>query len=308
MTGKIFGRWTVLDDFITTPKGEKKWHCRCSCGTERYVLERALKSGGSLSCGCLRKEEVKKANSHDLTGKIFGDLTVLEQVDAGNRNGGLWWRCRCTCGKICEYPATLLATGKRTHCGCKSVKTTTISDISGQRFGRLTALCPTEKRDAKGFVLWHCACDCGREVEISYNNLVYSNQRSCGCQKREHEQRLTSFLSHVDGTSLEALKSKKIPVDNTTGYKGVYLIKGKYVAKIVFQKQQYYLGTYENIADAAAARQEAEKAIFSTALPFYEKWQRRAEEDPQWAAEHPVQVRVKRDGCDHLYLEMQPNI
>lgn len=33
------------------------------------------------------------------------------------------------------------------------------------------------------------------------------------------------------------LKSKKIPTDNTTGYKGVYLIRGKYVAKIVFQNE-----------------------------------------------------------------------
>ena len=41
----------------------------------------------------------------------------------------------------------------------------------------------------------------------------------------------------VDGTSIDAIRSKKVPKDNTTGYKGVYLIRGKYVAKIVFQKK-----------------------------------------------------------------------
>ena len=50
---------------------------------------------------------------------------------------------------------------------------------------------------------------------------------------------------------MDALKSKKVPTDNTTGYKGVYLIRGKYVAKIVFQKKQYFLGTYENIEDCS---------------------------------------------------------
>ena len=32
-----FGRWTVLGDFATTPKDERKWRCRCDCGTERYA-------------------------------------------------------------------------------------------------------------------------------------------------------------------------------------------------------------------------------------------------------------------------------
>ena len=48
---------------------------------------------------------------------------------------------------------------------------------------------------------------------------------------------MQTFLTHVAGTSVDMLKSKKIPTDNTTGYKGVYLIRGKYVAKIVFQNE-----------------------------------------------------------------------
>ena len=67
------------------------------------------------------------------------------------------------------------------------------------------------------------------------------------------------------------LKSKKVPTDNTTGYKGVYLIRGKYVAKIVFQKKQYFLGTYENIEDAAEARREAEEVLFDGSAKHYRK-------------------------------------
>ena len=70
---------------------------------------------------------------------------------------------------------------------------------------------------------------------------------------------------------MDALKSRKVPTDNTTGYKGVYLIRGKYVAKIVFQKKQYFLGTYENIEDAAEARREAEVVLFDGFAKHYRK-------------------------------------
>ena len=302
------GRWLVLDQYIKTEKGEKKWLCRCECGTERYVLERTLKYGGSLSCGCLRKEHATQAVAHDLTGKHFGDLTVIGKSEKATANRGVWWKCQCSCGNACEILGTLLVMGRKTHCGCKTVKKQPISDITGQKFGRLTALYPTDGRTAKGSVLWHCRCSCGNEVDVSYNDLLYTNVKSCGCQKKEHDKALCGFLNHIDGTSLEMLGSTKLPTNNTTGYRGVYFIKGKYVAKIVFQKRAYYLGTYANIEDAVQARKEAEEAIFQTALPFYAAWQTKAEHDPEWALENPGRVKVMRNRDNRLYLEMQPNL
>lgn len=302
LSGQVFGRWTVLDSYVTTAKGERKWACRCECGTERYVLERSLKSGGSLSCGCLRKE----ASVRNLEGMRFGHLTVVEKIEKERKGRGLWWECRCDCGNTCEVLGTRLVTGKKTHCRCKTEKKQPVADIKGQRFGRLTALYPTDKRNSRGSVLWHCKCSCGKKVNVSRNELLYTNLKSCGCLKKEHDQALQGFLNHIDGTSLEMLKSTKTPTNNTTGYKGVYFIHGKYVAKIVFQKKAYYLGTYSEIQDAAEARKEAEKAIFQTALPFYAKWQERAKHDPKWAQENPVSVKVMREDNSRLHLEMLP--
>lgn len=306
--GQVFGRWTVLDSYVTTAKGERKWACRCECGTERYVLERSLKSGNSLSCGCLRKEQAQKAAAHNLEGMGFGHLTVIRKIEKENKSRGLWWECRCDCGNTCEVLATLLFTGRKTHCGCKTDKTQFIVDIKGRIFGRLTALYPTDKRDSKGYVLWHCKCSCGKDVNVSYNELLYSNVKSCGCLKKEHDQALQGYLNHIDGTLLEILKSTKVPTNNTTGYKGVYFINSKYVAKITFQKKTYYLGSYSEIQEAVEARKEAEKAIFQTALSFYVKWQERAKHDPQWAQENPVSVKVMRDDSNRLYLEMLPGL
>jgi len=278
LTGSVFGRWTVIGDCIQTSRGERKWFCRCECGTERYVLERGLKSGGSKSCGCLRKERIDEVRSHDLNGKIFGDLTVLKQDESKPKGFGVWWLCRCSCGNIYSVQASVLVQGKRTHCGCKTQKKTSAKDITGQQFARLTALYPTEARDAKGFVIWRCRCECGAEIDVSYNTLLYSLVKSCGCQKKEHDRKLSSFLTRVDGTSVDMLKSKKIPVSNTTGVRGVYYFRGKYMAKIVFQKKQYHLGTYESLEEAAEVRKEAELQLNDVVVSYYELWKKK----PKW--------------------------
>ena len=296
VAGVRIGRWTVQDEFIKTAKGEKKWLCRCDCGTERYVLERSLRHGGSMSCGCIRKEEAVKAISYDLAGQVFGDLTVLSKAENQRKNGGIWWTCQCSCGNLYDVPGSLLVTGRRTHCGSKAhPKNYASVDISNQRFHRLVALYPLKNRDPKGAVLWRCKCDCGNEADVSYNNLVYGNMKSCGCQKKEHDKKLGSFLTHVEGTSIDMLRSKKIPADNTTGYKGVYLIKGKYVAKIVFQKKAYYLGTYDRIEDAAEARREAEEVVFDSVAEHYARWKANADTDPAGGVENPVQLFVSQD-------------
>ncbi len=53
---------------------------------------------------------------------------------------------------------------------------------------------------------------------------------------------------------MDIIKSSKIPINNTTGAKGVYLVKGKYVAKVVFRQKTYYLGTFDDKADAVDSR------------------------------------------------------
>jgi hypothetical protein len=72
LTGKRFGRWTVV---ALHPKRVRYgkiayslWLCRCDCGTERIKVAGALRSGGSTSCGCFQREEMeKRATKHGLS-------------------------------------------------------------------------------------------------------------------------------------------------------------------------------------------------------------------------------------------------
>lgn len=106
---------------------------------------------------------------------------------------------------------------------------------------------------------------------------------------------------------MDMVKSKKIPADNTSGYKGVYQIRGKYVAKIVFQKKQYLLGTYDNIEDAAEARKEAEEILFDGVAEHYRNWKVYADADPDWAEQNPIQVIVNQSNRK-LNVTLLPNL
>ncbi|MGN0971736.1 MAG: hypothetical protein ACI4OY_07240, partial [Aristaeellaceae bacterium] len=258
--------------------------------------------------GCMARRRASEACSYDLLGQRFGALTVVDRADRHPGERALRWKCRCICGKVVEYTSTLLATGKKTSCGCLTEKRYAMADIAGKTFDRLTALYPLEKRDGSGGVIWRCRCACGRETDASYNGLMYGNMRSCGCRKKEHDQALRGYLTHVDGTCIDMLKSRKTPKNNTTGVRGVYRAGKKYLAKIVFQKRQYHLGRYDTLEEAAQARREAEEAINGTVIACYERYQQRAAEDPAWAEAHPVRMQVVRDGQGHISLTFDPAV
>ncbi len=54
-------------------------------------------------------------------------------------------------------------------------------DLSGMRFGRLTAERMSGSRNGKR--RWDCACDCGERTDASSGNLISGKVASCGCSK-----------------------------------------------------------------------------------------------------------------------------
>lgn len=66
-------------------------------------------------------------------------------------------------------------------------------DITGQRFGRLTAVAPTEQRQS-GSVLWTVLCDCGESRLVNSYSLRKGETRSCGCLRSETSARRLAGL------------------------------------------------------------------------------------------------------------------
>ena len=59
-----------------------------------------------------------------------------------------------------------------------------MNDISGEKFGRLTAIKPCGKNKWKN-IMWLCKCDCGKEHMATEGKLKQGKVRSCGCLAKE---------------------------------------------------------------------------------------------------------------------------
>jgi len=53
-------------------------------------------------------------------------------------------------------------------------------DLADRRFGKLTAIKPTDKRSS-GKIVWECLCDCGRTTFVQSAHLTNGHTQSCGC-------------------------------------------------------------------------------------------------------------------------------
>lgn len=72
------------------------------------------------------------------------------------------------------------------------------NDISGQRFGKLTAVEPAGRYKKTGALMWKCVCDCGKEVIVRGACLRQGNTRSCGCLNQETRRKTAkiTFTKH----------------------------------------------------------------------------------------------------------------
>lgn len=249
-------------------RSSRLWKCRCDCGKIFYTEAYKIHGQRIKSCGCLRNAHQLK----DLTGLRFGKLTAIERLnEKRGKNSSYLWLCRCDCGNEIKANTNALLHGHYTSCGCGKAERlkAQYKQIEEQRFGKLTAIEPTEER-LGGTVVWRCLCDCGNEVTVSLSSLISGNTKSCGCLHKS-KPGPQKYMRYIDGTCIEMLETKKLRSDNTSGYTGVQERKknGKWVATISFRGKAYHLGTYDKIDDAIKARQKAEEELFGSFLEWY---------------------------------------
>ncbi len=137
----------------------------------------------------IKSLSIRKSDDHrlkDRTGEKSGRLTILGLGD--RKNGRNYWWAICSCKE--HNIIQIRSDAKTQSCGCivkeriKLVGQQAAKDLTNKRFHKLIALYPLEKRQ-NGKILWHCKCDCGKEIDVASSSLINENTKSCGCIKKE---------------------------------------------------------------------------------------------------------------------------
>jgi hypothetical protein len=230
LTGQTFGRLTIIKR-VEKPDNRKGrdiyWLCGCNCGSGKKitVTTSAIKSGNTLSCGCIKKERLTEYNT--INKKKYNTYTFCDDYYIGytNKNEPFYFDAN-------NYDLI------KDYCW-----------MIGNHGYVMTCI---YKENKKYTLLFHrLITDCPENMEVDHiNGLVSRNDN------RKNNLRIC--------THQENLCNYPTPKNNKSGCKGVYFCNTHQVWKacITHQNKRYNLGSYKNKEDAIFARKNAEIKFF----------------------------------------------
>lgn len=115
LTGKSFGRLTVIRRVQNDKHGKAHWLCKCTCGNEKVIAGTNI-GKDTWSCGCFHKEQISKIQFQNLKNKKFTRLKVISR--SKNIGRDVVWKCKCDCGNLCEVRSRALVHNRTRSCGC----------------------------------------------------------------------------------------------------------------------------------------------------------------------------------------------
>lgn len=202
LTGKKQGKLTYIKP-AENKNGHIYWWVQCECGN----IEKIRNDNKKLQCNiCSKKiksEHLKGKKAKDLSYQRFGKLIALYPTDE-RKHGNIVWHCKCDCGNEVNIKSGNLVSGITQSCGClrrekaKEIGKNTIKDLTGQRFGYLIAIKPTDNKQDTS-IIWECLCDCGKTHYVSSSDLVKGSVKSCGCQKYNKEKTIINMIGKKFG-------------------------------------------------------------------------------------------------------------
>lgn len=265
LTGQKFGKLTALYPTDKRKRGLVVWHCICDCGNQAQVTTTDLTQNRKKSCGCLEKANqqsfgirTKHINVKDRTGIRYGRLIALYPTE--KRIGtNVVWHCRCDCGNEVDVDGSQLGT-RTFSCGClrrdiaREKGLAKIKDLTGQEFGLLTVLSYVNIEDKRGSH-WLCQCKCGKQVVVSYQNLIQGKTTSCGCQhiKSKGEQKIAELLekNNINFIQEKTFEDCKFEDTNFPARFDFY-VDNKYL--IEYDGEQHFIDSFYGILEKIQKR------------------------------------------------------
>lgn len=229
ISGMEFGFITAIEPTDKRDRKDVVWRCRCRCGTELELPATRLILNNTLSCGCIQREFMKRANK-------FFDGTSLEKslkdtVTSTRSMSGYVGVTR----KRDKWQAYI--TYKRKHINL-GVYSKLEDAIKARARGKEAVM-----EDAAELLKMY--------KEIHKNDEELPSKYTLPRNDVPYEPRI------VNNQPTSAAKR----ADNTSGYTGISFRKNKWEARICYNKRRYMLGRFDTQEDAVEARQSAENLL-----------------------------------------------
>jgi len=100
LTGKKFGRWTVLG-FAYVKSKKTYWECLCDCGNKCVIVVCSLTGGKTKSCGCFQKRFPSNLR-HGMCGTKFYNIWMNMKARCLNKDYYKYHRYGGRGIKICD--------------------------------------------------------------------------------------------------------------------------------------------------------------------------------------------------------------
>jgi 5-methylcytosine-specific restriction endonuclease McrA len=125
----------------------------------------------------------------DLTGHVFGKLTVVSRASGHGSGVHARWFCVCSCGKQVEIARhNLITYGTKSCASCAHKRGTSSTDLLGKKFGSWTVL--RLYRGKRSGPRWWCRCACGALKAVLRHSLVSRQSSGCqSCNARRHNRK-----------------------------------------------------------------------------------------------------------------------
>jgi AraC-like DNA-binding protein len=209
-------RGLSVDDVVATERVSRAKRVKTASGEFLTAKQIAARTGLSIAgvhrrLGAGESVEALMARPHlrreeDISGEVFGQLTVVGREKKQPGRTARRWLCRCTCGNERKVLGSDLRSGNQKSCGCQRAPRGRATlgrgvDLFGKTFGRLTiieAATRTRKNGRHHARVWSARCDCGTIVsDLPTGSLTSGGVRSCGCLARDMRARKVTLFGQV---------------------------------------------------------------------------------------------------------------
>ena len=229
-------RLIVVQRGENSKNGQARWWCKCSCGNNNLKLIKGnnIRSGKILSCGCFMREKAKEIFSKHNVYDVRGDFAI-----GYTEKGEEFW------------------------VDTQFVPKLTLFYFWYTENGYLKAKNPVDDPLNLGVknVYLHMLVMDAYNPDVNPDRLFVDHKNHSMRNEKKIDNRLSNlrFVTNEQNSQNQGLSNR-----NTSGVKGVTFNKAsnKWLAQIVVNKQNVYLGIYEDIDDAIKARKDAEIKYF----------------------------------------------